>query len=354
MTVDAETPRAAPVPDVRKPVDWWRVGRITAGLLVAVALLGLVFLASLSVGSTSIPFSTVWQALWSFDHSDEHIIVRDMRLPRTVLGLVVGAALGVGGALIQAMTRNPLADPGILGVNAGAAFFVALAVGVLGFTDIRVYVWFAFIGAILVMVLVYALGSSGRGGATPIRLTLSGVAVGAVLTGVTSGLVLLDPAAFATMRSWNAGSIAGRGFDVTSSVLPFIVIGLVLTVLIARPLNAVALGDDLARSLGADVNRTRLIGVVAVTLLCGAATAAAGPIVFLGLMVPHVARWIVGPDQRWILAYTAVGAPTLLLVSDIVGRLVVRPGELQVGIVSALIGAPVLILLVRRGKASGL
>jgi iron complex transport system permease protein len=328
--------------------------RRTLGWCAGVAILALVCLLSIAIGAKDIPFGTVWDALWSYDNSGDHIIIRDLRIPRTVLGLLVGMALGVGGALIQAMTRNPLADPGILGVNAGAAFAVALAVGVLGFTGIWAYIWFAFAGAVVVTVVVYALGSVGRGGATPIRLTLAGVAIGAVLTGVTTGLILLDPLAFDQMRSWNAGSIAGRGLEVSAAVTPFIIVGLVLAFVIARPLNAVAMGDDLARSLGANVTRTRVIGVIAVTLLCGAATAAAGPIGFVGLMVPHIARWIVGPDQRWILAYTLVGAPILVLLSDVIGRVIIRPGEMQVGIVTAFVGAPVLIFLVRRGKASGL
>lgn len=328
--------------------------RRALGWFVAVAILALVCLLSIAIGAKEIPFGAVWDALWSYDNSGDHIVIRDLRIPRTVLGLLVGMALGVGGALIQAMTRNPLADPGILGVNAGAAFAVALAVGVFGLSSIWAYIWFAFAGAIVVTVVVYALGSVGRGGATPIRLTLAGVAIGAVLTGVTSGLVLLDPQAFDQMRSWNAGSIAGRGLEVSGAIAPFVIVGLLLAFVIARPLNAVAMGDDLARSLGANVTRTRVIGVIAVTLLCGGATAAAGPIGFVGLMVPHIARWIVGPDQRWILAYTLVGAPILVLLSDVIGRVIIRPGEMQVGIVTAFVGAPVLIFLVRRGKASGL
>ncbi len=194
--------------------------------------------------------------------------------------------------------------------------------------------------------MVYALGSVGRGGATPIRLTLAGVAIGSVLGGVSSAITLLDPSAFDQMRNWNAGSLSGRSMEVALGVSPFIAVGLVLALVIARPLNAVALGDDLARTLGAHILRTRVVGVIAVTLLCGAATAAAGPIGFVGLMVPHVARWFVGPDQRWILPYTVVCAPMLLLTSDILGRIVIRPGELQVGVVTAFVGAPVLIWLV--------
>ncbi|CCQ17856.1 Iron ABC transporter, permease [Rhodococcus sp. AW25M09] len=328
--------------------------RRTAGLVVVIGVLAGLCLLSIAVGTEYIPIGDVWHGLFFADGSTDSVIVRELRLPRTVLGLLVGIALGVAGALIQAMTRNPLADPGILGVNAGAAFFVAIAVGVLGLTGIRSYIWFAFAGAVLATIAVYALGSMGRAGATPIRLTLSGIALGAVLGGTTSGMLLLDPDAFDRMRFWGAGSLAGRGLDVVSATAPFIALGLFLAALVARPLNAIALGDDLAQSLGARVIRTRIIGVVAVTLLAGAATAAAGPIGFVGLMIPHMVRWFVGPDQRWILIYTVFAAPGLLLLSDVVGRLVIRPGELQVGIVTAFVGAPVLIVLVRRKKASGL
>lgn len=328
--------------------------RRAAGLFVVLGVLAALCLVSISVGTEYIPIGRVWHGLLQADGSTESVIVRELRLPRTVLGLLVGLALGVAGALIQAMTRNPLADPGILGVNAGAAFFVAIAVGVFGFTGIGSYIWFAFAGAVFATIVVYALGSLGRAGATPIRLTLSGIALGAVLGGVTSGMLLLDPDAFDRMRLWGAGSLAGRGLDIASEVAPFIALGVFLAALIARPLNAISLGDDLARSLGANVVRTRIVGVVAVTLLAGAATAAAGPIGFVGLMIPHMVRWIVGPDQRWILIYTVFAAPGLLLLSDVVGRIVIRPGELQVGIVTAFVGAPVLIVLVRRKKASGL
>ncbi|MGV8875848.1 MAG: FecCD family ABC transporter permease [Rhodococcus sp. (in: high G+C Gram-positive bacteria)] len=328
--------------------------RRTAGLVLVVGVLAALCLLSIAVGTEYIPIGDVWHGLLHADGSTYSVIVRELRLPRTVLGLVVGSALGVAGALIQAMTRNPLADPGILGVNAGAAFFVAIAVGVLGLTGIGSYIWFAFAGAVLATVAVYALGSMGRAGATPIRLTLSGIALGAVLGGITSGMLLLDPDAFDRMRFWGAGSLAGRGLDIVVATAPFIALGLFLAALVARPLNAIALGDELAQSLGARVIRTRIIGVVAVTLLAGAATAAAGPIGFVGLMIPHMVRWFVGPDQRWILIYTVFAAPALLLLSDLVGRLVIRPGELQVGIVTAFVGAPVLIVLVRRKRASGL
>jgi iron complex transport system permease protein len=281
-------------------------------------------------------------------------VVVDLRVPRTVAGLAAGIALGMAGAVIQALTRNPLADPGILGVTSGSAFAVAMAVGVFGVTAVQGYVWFAFLGALLATVVVFLIGSTGRGGGSPAKITLAGVALGAVLSGITSAMLLADPEAFNALQAWNAGSLQFRDWAVVTPVLPFLLVGLVLAALIARSLNAIALGDDVSAGLGVNVVWVRVVAVIAITVLAGGATAIAGPIAFVGLMVPHVARWIVGPDQRWIFAYTLVLAPILLLAADVLGRVVLRPGELPVGIVTACLGAPVLIALVRRTKMSGL
>lgn len=353
-TTDALTGAGTRTVEVASSVPAPGFGRRALGLLIAVALLAVVFAASVLIGSQTLSVSEVWETLISAEDTQPHFIVHELRIPRTVVGLVVGVALGTAGALIQALTRNPLADPGILGVNAGAAFFVALGVAVFGVSSISGYVWFAFAGALVVTIAVYVIGSAGRGGADPVQLTLAGVALGAVLSGIVTAMVLLDSQTFNQMRNWNAGSIVSRGWDVLLPVLPFLIVGLLLAILSVGALNAIALGDDLARSLGTSITRTRLLVIVAVTLLAGGATAVAGPIGFVGLMVPHIARWIVGPDQRWILAYTFVLAPSLVLAADILGRIVIRPGEFPVGIVTAFVGAPVLILLVRRKKASGL
>lgn len=324
-------------------------------VLACVAGLGFLLLLSVALGSKNIPLNAVLEALVNNTGQGDAYVIWDLRIPRTVVALCAGAALGVAGALIQALTRNPLADPGILGVNAGAAFFVAIGIAVFGVTSITGYVWFAFVGALVVTVAVYLIGSAGRGGADPVQLVLAGVALGAVLGGLVTTMVLLDPVAFDRMRNWNAGSVAGRSWDVLLPVLPFLIIGLLLAAAAASALNAVALGDDLARSLGTNIIRTRIIVILAVTLLAGGATAIAGPIGFVGLMIPHVARWVVGQDQRWILAYTLMLAPALMVAADILGR-VLGPGdgEFPVGIVTAFVGAPVLIVLVRRRKASGL
>ncbi|WP_453983834.1 iron chelate uptake ABC transporter family permease subunit [Brevibacterium casei] len=327
----------------------------TVGLIVSLALLVIVVLASLAIGTRDMPLSEVIGAFVAPSGSDDQLVVLELRYPRTVLGILVGMGLGLAGGLIQALTRNPLADPGILGVNAGASFAVTVGIAFFGITSIGGYIWFAFAGALLATTGVYIIGSSGRNRTVdPIRLTLAGVAVAAVLAGLTKGILLTNERAFDAFRSWDVGAIAGRGFDTVTAVAPFIVIGVVLALALSHSLNAVALGDDLAASLGTSVNRTRILSIIAVTLLAGAATAAAGPIGFIGLMIPHIARWIVGPDQRWILGYSVILAPILLLASDIIGRVVMKPGELQVGVVTAFVGAPVLIALVRRKKASGL
>nr|WP_246222622.1 iron chelate uptake ABC transporter family permease subunit [Phytoactinopolyspora limicola] len=326
-------------------------------LMVAALCLAVAVIASLAIGSRPISFPTVLDALTAPDGSDAHLVVRELRVPRTVLGVLAGAAFGVSGALIQAFTRNPLADPGILGVNAGAGFAVVVGVALLGVTRTYQYLPLAFAGALLATALVYTIaarGAGGAGGVTPLRLTLVGVALSAVLGGISSALTLLDAETFDHMRFWGAGSISDRPPGTIGSVAGFIVAGLVLAMVCARSLNAMGLGEETARALGVNVIAMRVTCIVAVTLLCGAATAAAGPIGFVGLMVPHAVRWLTGPDQRWILPFTLLLAPTLLLVSDIVGRLVVWPGELQVGIVTAFIGAPVLMLLIRRTRASAL
>ncbi|WP_247628514.1 iron chelate uptake ABC transporter family permease subunit [Microbacterium croceum] len=319
-----------------------------------VVALALAVVLSLLIGANPIPPSALWDALHGRGDAETNYVLFELRIPRTAVGLVAGAALGVAGALIQAFTRNPLADPGILGVNAGAALAVALGVAFLGLRDASEFIWLAFLGALVVTVAVYLVGSSGRGAADPLRLTLAGVALGAVLSGITTGLTLSDPEAFDSMRSWNAGSLLGRGFDVLLPILPFLLFGLVIALGLTAGLNAVGLGDDIARAQGANVLGIRIGVIVAVTLLAGGATALAGPISFVGLMVPHVIRWTFGVDQRLIIPLSAVLAPIVVLLSDVLGRVIIAPAEVPVGIVTALVGAPVLIALARRRKASSL
>lgn len=320
------------------------------GLLVGVAVLVMICLLSIAVGAKSIPLHAVWDALFHNDGSADAVVVRDLRVPRTILGLLVGAAMALAGALMQALTRNPLADPGILGVNGGAALAVVLAIAFFEVSSLTGYVWFGMLGAALASAIVYFLGSAGRAGASPVRLALAGTALSAAFTGMISAVVILDTEAFTGFRSWSVGSLAGRDMQVVSQVLPFTLVGIVLTLAMSGPLNALALGDETARALGAKVASIRLMGVLAVTLLCGAGTAAVGPVSFVGLVIPHMVRPFTGPNQRWILPYCLLLGPILMLGSDVLGRVLLRPGELQVSIITAAVGAPFFVMLVRRRR----
>lgn len=311
----------------------------------------LVALASIAIGAKALPPAQVWHGLFHDSGTYADVVVGD-RISRTVLGLLVGAALGLSGAVLQALTRNPLADPGLLGINAGASAAVVTAITYFGVTSLTGYVWFAFLGAAAVGALVWFLG--GSRGATPVRLALAGTAISAALYGYLQAVMIMDDAALGKMRFWTVGSLASATDATIEQVAPFLAVGTLLALALARPLNAVAMGDDTARALGADLNRTRALSMAAATVLCGAATAACGPIVFVGLMVPHAVRSLTGPDLRWILPYATVLSPVLLLGADVLGRMVARPAELQVGIVTAVLGGPVFIFLVRRRRTAQL
>ncbi|MFJ6751235.1 MULTISPECIES: FecCD family ABC transporter permease [unclassified Streptomyces] len=349
MLVDSP-PEATKAPGPAAPQR--RLVTRSMGLLASVAVLAVVTVLGIAVGAKQIPLDQVWHGVFHYSGSDTDVVIRDVRLPRTLLGLIVGAALGLAGTVMQALTRNPLADPGVLGINAGASAAVVSAISFFGVTSLSGYVWFAFAGAAVVSVALYVLG--GTRNATPVRLALAGTALTAVLTGYINAVNLMDTAALDKMRFWTVGSLAAATTPTVSRIAPFLIAGGLLALLLARPLNAIALGDDQARALGARLTRTRVLAMVAITLLCGGATAACGPIVYVGLMVPHVVRAITGPDLRWILPYSAVLSPVLLLGADILGRVVARPGELQVGIVTAVVGGPVFIYLVRRRRMAQL
>lgn len=316
---------------------------LVAAVLVAVVL-------SLAVGAQWLSPGAVWQAVTDPDPSaPATAIVRELRLPRTTLGLLVGLALGAAGALIQGHTRNPLADPGLLGISAGASFAVVIGIQ-WGTAELTGYIWFAFAGALAASIAVFGIASSKRGGPTPLTLALAGMAISALLASFTQSLLLADNASLNVFRFWVVGSLSGRDADVAVQVLPFILAGLLLALINAPALNALGLGEDVARALGQRVTTARVIGVAAIVLLAGAATAACGPIGFLGLIVPHVARTFTGPDHRWLIPCSALAGAALLLTADVLGRIVVSPGELQTGIVLAAVGAPFFIALVRRRR----
>ncbi|SLM62271.1 Ferric chrysobactin permease component [Dickeya aquatica] len=321
--------------------------RRATGIFPGLLLLVFICFASLMIGARAIAPEVVWHSLTGHLQGPDSTIILQARLPRTLAGVLVGMALGAAGAVMQALTRNPLADPGILGVNAGASFAIVLGISVFGITSMASWLGFAWLGVLAAGSMVWIIGTLCGGRVNPARLTLAGVAISAVLSGFTSSLTLLNPLAFDQLRQWEAGTLDIRSLVNVAWVTPAIVLGCALAFFTARSLNALSMGDDLASALGTQVGRVRLLAMLAVMLLCGSATALTGPIGFVGLMVPHLARRMAGSDQRWILLYSLIFAPLLLLSADIVGRLLVA-GELRVSIVTAFIGAPVLIWLVRR------
>ncbi|EOS8501180.1 Fe(3+)-siderophore ABC transporter permease [Klebsiella aerogenes] len=319
------------------------------GLLL---LLALAIALSLLIGAKPLPPSVIVDAFSGSCQSADCTIVLDARLPRTLAGLLAGCALGLAGALMQTLTRNPLAEPGLLGVNSGASFAIVLGAALLGITSPQEQLLMAFCGAFAASLLVAFTGSQGGGQLSPVRLTLAGVALAAVLEGLSNGIALLNPDVYDQLRFWQAGSLDIRTLQTLKIVLLPVLIAAVVTLFLSRALNSLSLGADTATALGSRVARTQLIGLLAITVLCGSATALVGPIAFIGLMMPHMARWLVGADHRWSLPVTLLATPALLLFADVLGRLLV-PGELRVSVVSAFIGAPVLIWLVRRQPRGG-
>ena len=323
-------------------------------LLAAVVVLALVVLASFAIGARGLPLDTVWQALTRFDPANGDHAVVHARIPRTVLGLLAGAALGLAGAAMQGVTRNPLADPGIIGINAGAALAVVTGIYLFGVTTLSGYIWFAFLGAAAAAVVVYLIASLGRDGATPVKLALAGAALSAGLISLMNVILVSSRDTLDRFRFWQVGGIGGRDWSVILPALPFLLVGAAIVLATGRILNNLALGDDIARGLGQRVGLARGITALGIVLLCGTATALAGPIGFVGLVIPHAVRFLTGPDYRWILPFSLVLAPALLLVADVIGRVVLLPGEVPAGIMTALVGAPVFVWLVRRGKGAGL
>ncbi|MCX4725727.1 iron ABC transporter permease [Streptomyces sp. NBC_01306] len=322
--------------------------RRAAWTAAAVVALLLAVLLSLAVGARAIAPSAVIDALLHGGHSNTAEVVRQLRVPRTLIGLMVGAALALAGTVLQGITRNPIADPGILGISQGASVGVVLAIAFAGIHTLTGYVWFAFAGAAVASVAVYAIASRGRGGATPVKLALGGAAINALLVSVVQAVLTTKASALDEFRFWQVGSIGGRDTDIVGQIWPFLLVGVVLVASVARGLDALALGDDMAKGLGQKVATVRIIGGIGATVLTGVGVAAAGPIAFIGLAVPHIARAIVGSDHRWVLPMAALIGPVMLLVSDTIGRVVFPPSEVPAGVMTALIGVPFLVTLVRR------
>lgn len=322
---------------------WW------LGLALACAL-ALAVVLSLSVGARGTGIGTVWAALTAPDAANgDHAVVLS-RVPRTVAGLLVGAALGLAGTAMQGIARNPLADPGILGINSGAALAVVLGIHLFSVSGIGGYVWLAFLGAAIAAVLVYTVASLGREGATPLKLALAGAALSAGLVSVLNAVLLLSREALESFRFWQVGVLGVRSLPEMGQVAPFLLLGAILALGSARLFNALSLGDDAARGLGIAVGRSRAVAAVAVVLLCGGATALAGPIAFVGLVIPHLLRLLVGGDYRRLLPLSLLAGPLLVLAADVLGRVIAPPSEVQVGVMTAVIGAPVFLWMLRSGK----
>lgn len=331
------------------------LGRRALMLALAAAVLALALLASLALGARDVEPATVLQAL--LDPSagnNDHTVVRDLRVPRTVIGLLAGVAFALAGAVMQGLTRNPLAEPGLLGVNTGASLFVVLGISLLGVSTSLGYLWCALLGAAVATVVVYLVGRGGEGGTSPARLVLSGAALTAGLQGVISLVLLSDQQTLDRFRFWQVGSLVGRDLGNVAAIWPFLAVGAAVALISGRTLNLLALGDDLARGLGQRTTAVRVLLLAVIVLLAGGGTALAGPLLFVGLVVPHLARGLVGQDYRWIVPLSALLGPALVLLADVVGRLVARPSEIEVGIVAAFVGAPVMILLLRRNRSEGL
>ncbi|MFH9075039.1 FecCD family ABC transporter permease [Streptomyces alboflavus] len=322
--------------------------RRAVAMTAAVVALLLAVLFSLAVGARAIAPAAVLDALLHGGHSDAAEVIRELRVPRTVVGVMVGAALAVAGTALQGITRNPIADPGILGISQGASVGVVLAIAYAGVHTLTGYVWYAFAGAAIASVAVYAIASSGRGGATPVKLALGGAAINALLVSVTTAVLTTRASALDEFRFWQVGSLSGRDADIAARIWPFLLVGLLLVLSVARGLDALALGEDVAKGLGQKVATVRLVGGLGATVLTAVGVAAAGPIAFIGLAVPHIARAIIGSDHRWVLPLAALLGPVMLLVSDTVGRVVFPPSEVPAGVMTALIGVPFLVTLVRR------
>ncbi|WP_338682532.1 iron ABC transporter permease [Streptomyces acidiscabies] len=312
----------------------------TAALVLCTAL-------SLALGARSVPLSTVADALFGDAHGRDALVVTGLRLPRTVIGLFVGAALGVAGAVAQGVTRNPLASPTTLGINAGAGFAVVVAIYALGLDNPVEYVWFAFAGAAAAALFAQALARRS-GDIDPVRLALGGTVLQLVLISWTSAVMLLNQRTLDEARFWLAGSLAERPLSALWQVLPTLVLGLVVALAVSPALNTLALGDDSAAALGVPVGKVRLAGGIAVVLLAGSSVAVAGPVAFIGLAAPHLVRPFLGGDHRLLVPGCLLAGPILLLSADVLGRLVIRPSELEVGIVTAFLGAPLLALLARK------
>ena len=323
-------------------------------IILCLALLSIMAIFSISLGAKSIAFTKVIDVLLGNDPDSLEATIILQRIPRTVFGILAGGGLGISGALMQSITRNPIADPRILGVNTGASLFVVAGIAFFNITVAYQYIWLAIIGAGVTAVFVYSVASMGKDGATPLKLALSGSAVSIVLGSLVSTIMLPNNRVMEAFRFWQVGSIGSATWENIMLISPFLIVGFIISMFISGYLNNLALGDEAATALGTNVVMTRTIGALSSVLLCGATTALAGPIGFVGLIIPHIIRLIFGSEMSKMLPLSFLGSAILMLISDIIGRIISLPGETEVGIVTAVLGAPVFILAIRKGRVKSL
>ncbi|MBH8551418.1 iron ABC transporter permease [Nostocaceae cyanobacterium CENA357] len=317
------------------------------GLVWGLVILLICLVYSVTLGAAEIPLGKILASFITFDGSYEHLVIQTVRLPRSLIAILVGSALAVSGALMQGLTRNPLADPGILGIESGAALAVVATIFIFGSSSLGVLTIVAFLGAGATAMLVYFLGSLGRGGATPLNLTVAGAALTALISSLMTAILIVSQRTLEEIRFWLAGSLAGRDINIVFQALPFVIIGLVIAFALGRQITTMSLGEDVAKSLGQQTAWVKIMTAVSVVILAGSSVALAGPIGFIGLVVPHIVRFFIKADYRWILPYSAVVGATLLLVADVASRVLLKPQELPVGVMTALIGAPFFVYLAK-------
>ncbi|WP_202080854.1 FecCD family ABC transporter permease [Caldalkalibacillus salinus] len=321
----------------------------TLGFVLTIVLLLVAMLSSVVLGYTDITWKMAVEAYTQFDHSNEHIIIKDTRVPRALIAAVVGASLGLAGALMQALTRNPLASPGIFGINAGAGFFVVCAISFFSMTSLAEFTWMAFLGAAIAASVVYVLGSMGREGLTPVRLTLAGAAIAAMFSSLTQGVLVMNEQALDQILFWLAGSIEGRSLDHLQMVMPYLLVAWIAALLIGKHINVLSMGEDMARGLGQRTWLIKVLSAMIIIIAAGGSVAVTGPIAFIGLVVPHFARYVSGIDYRWVIPYSALFGAILLIVADVGSRFIIMPKEVPVGVMTALIGVPFFVYIARKG-----
>lgn len=315
-------------------------------LLLLLAALG----SSVVFGVYKTDWSSFLDAYRSFDGSNAHIVIREVRVPRALIAAAVGASLGIAGTLLQALTKNPLADMGILGLNHGASLFVVAAVTFLQVNSLSQYVWFAFAGTAVFGLGVYILGSAGREGMSPLKITLAGAAMGALASSFTHALLLIHERTIQEVLFWLSGSVEGRKLELLGEVLPFMIAAWIGAFLLAGPINTLLLGEDVAVGLGQRTALVKVLTGLAIVMLAGSSVAVAGPVLFVGLITPHLARYLVGSDVRWIVLYSGVLGAVLLLTADIGARFAAPPNEVPIGVMTAVIGTPFFIYTARKGS----